>query len=124
MSITTSGPPIAGEDYTLACAVTENVAGLSGNVSVQWMDPGGDVVTQSLGILLHFQTSGLSANLTLTFQPLGTTSGGVYMCLVTLPLPAVVGNITTDASHPVIVESRCNTISWSMVDIIMVTSCG
>ena len=111
MSISTSGAHIAGENYTLACAVTKKVAGLSGNVSVQWVDPGGDVVTQNPGIVLHFQTSGLTTNLTLTFQPLGTTSGGVYSCQVTLPSPAVVGGvITTGASQPVNVESRWKTI--------------
>ena len=45
------------------------------------------------------------SSLALTFQPLNTSSGGLYTCLATLPSPAVAENITANTSHEVIVKS-------------------
>ena len=95
------GSTVAGETYSLICSVTEDVAGLTGSPSVQWIGPDNSTAVSTTGSMSN-QTS---SELTLTFQPLTHSSGGLYTCIATLPSPAVSGNITAVTSQEVIVES-------------------
>ena len=95
------GSTVAGNTYSLVCSVTEDVAGLTGSPSVQWIGPDGSTAVSTTGSMSN-QTS---SSLTLTFQPLTTSSGGLYTCLATLPSPAVTGDITANTSLEVIVKS-------------------
>ena len=92
---------VAGDTYSLVCSVTEDIEGLTGNPSVQWLGPHDSAVVPTTGSMSN-QTS---SSLTLTFEPLATSSGGKYKCLATLPSPAVTGDITANTSQAVIVES-------------------
>ena len=99
-----SGSSGAGENYTLVCTVTK-IVGLTDSPSVLWRDPAGSTVVQRTGIFLDNQTFGQTTNFMLNFQPLKTSSAGEYVCLVTLPSPAIMGDITVNASQVVTIES-------------------
>ena len=107
-----SGSAIANEAYSLICSVTEEITGLTGSPSVQWIGPDDNTVVPTTGSMSN-QTS---SSVTLTFQPLTTSSGGLYTCLATLPSPAVTGDITVSISQPVIVESMLlNVVSHTSI---------
>ena len=95
------GSTIAGDTYSLVCSVTEDIEGLTGNPSVQWLGPHNSAVIPTTGIMSN-QTS---SSLTLTFKPLATSSGGKYTCLATLPSPSITRNITANTSQAVTVQS-------------------
>ena len=107
-----SGSAIADEAYSLICSVTEEITGLTGTPSAQWIGPDDNTVVPTTGSMSN-QTS---SSATLTFQPLTTSSGGLYICLATLPSPAVTGDITANTSQAVVVESMLlNVISHTRI---------
>ena len=96
-----SGSAIADEAYSLICSVTEEITGLTGTPSVQWIGPDGTTLVPTTGSMSN-QTS---SSVVLSFEPVTTYSGGLYICLATLPSPAVTGDITANTSQAVVVES-------------------
>ena len=77
ISISATGVPTAGEEYTLTCSV--NVS--AGTPSIQWQYSNGSNVTTGGDITVGSQeTSGTVTTLTLTFNPLLTSHGGEYIC--------------------------------------------
>ena len=109
-----SGSAVANEAYSLICSVTEEITGLTGTPSVQWIEPDDITVVPTTGSMSN-QTS---SSAVLSFQPLTTSSGGLYTCLATLPSPAVTGDITANTSQAVVVESMLlNVISHTIARI-------
>ena len=104
VSISPSGSGVAGSTYTLTCTVSEDITGLTGTPTVQWMIPSGlagDVAEGNLSI--GDQTS----TRTLTFFPLLTSHGSDgYTCLGVLSSPAVEDDITAIKSSTVTVTSK------------------
>ena len=96
VNITTSGgDTVAGEQYTLTCAVTvPESSGLSGTPTVVWTgDEGKTGVTEGIA-----ETSGRVTTLTLIFNPLQDSQDGDYTCSATLPAgmdPATGMNVFT-----------------------------
>ena len=77
ISITATGVPTSGEEYTLTCSV--NVS--AGTPSIQWQYHNGNVVATGGDITVGSpQPSGTTTTLTLTFNPLHTSHGGEYIC--------------------------------------------
>ena len=77
ISISATGAPTAGEEYTLTCSV--NVS--AGSPSLQWQYSNGSNVITGGDITVGSQeTSGTVTTLTLTFNPLLTSCRGEYFC--------------------------------------------
>ena len=76
VTIVTSGEPTAEETYSLTCTVESNVP-----PTVQWLysSNGTAVGTQ--------MTTGSTTTLTLSFNPLHTSHGGLYTCQSTIGTP-------------------------------------
>ena len=97
VDISQTGSGVAGDNYTLTCTVTENIDGLTGSPTVQWMGLSGNVVKDSSS------TGDQTSSLTLTFSPLLTSHGGDgYTCEGT----AMGGNITANLSLNLTVASK------------------
>ena len=77
ISISTTGVPTAGEEYTLTCRVIVS----AGTPTIQWQYSNGNMVTTGGDITVGSpETSGTVTTLTLTFNPLQTSHGGEYSC--------------------------------------------
>ena len=96
--ITESGLPHAGEVYTLVCSVEVS----PGSPNVTWMHDGRVVSSEANITVGDMETTGTTTTLTLTFNPLRTSHGGVYTC------QSVVGKseLTETAIKAVTVESK------------------
>ena len=90
-----SGVPISGETYNLTCTVEANVP-----QTVQWLySSNGDEVTNVSGITVETQrTTGSTTTLTLSFNPLHTSHGGLYTCRSTTDTPPSTVNATRNVT--------------------------
>ena len=102
----TGTAPSAGESYTLTCTI-EVVEGLIVRPDVEWLDPDNNAVATGGDITVGSpETSGTTTTLTLTFNPLLTSYGGVYTCKANIIIEAVSVDITGSDSFEVIVQSK------------------
>ena len=77
ISISATGVPTAGEEYTLTCRVIVS----AGSPTIQWQYSNGNMVATGGDITVGSpETSGTVTTLILTFNPLLTTRGGEYIC--------------------------------------------
>ncbi len=93
-----SGVPIAGEEYSLSCMVSENIAGLTGERMTVWMDSNGNVMGSD-GITL----TSFNGTSNLTFNPLRATNADTYTCTGSLPSPALSTLLTVTQQQRVVV---------------------
>lgn len=83
ITVTDSGTPSAGENYTLTCNVSIITGVVDGTVvSVAWLDSSGNLVQSSSSTLVN----------TLYFEPLVLSHGGQYTCnsSITIPMTSTV----------------------------------
>ena len=98
ISISATGVPTAGEEYSLTCSI--NVS--AGSPSLQWQYSNGNVVATGGDITVSSQeTSGSITTLTLTFNSLQTSHGGEYICR-----SVVEGTVERTAMENVTVQSE------------------
>ena len=95
VTIMDSGAPISGETYNLICTVEANVP-----PTVQWLySSNSTVVMNDSGITVGTQrTTGSTTTLTLSFNLLHTSHGGLYTCQSMIDTPASTVNATADVT--------------------------
>ena len=102
-----SGSLVAGEMYTLTCAVVELIDGLTGMPTLQWINSEDSPLVTGDGITVsELNSTDTSATLTLVFNPLRTSHGGKYICRAMLESPPVEGGIVDSITETVIVQSE------------------
>ena len=102
MEITPEGPSTAGFEHTLICRVT-SAENLVSSPDVVWMNglDSGDAITVGQAV-----TEGSVTTRNLTFNPLRTSHGGMYTCMVAINIPAASVAVMNDASTTVNVQSK------------------
>ena len=100
--------PVAGEVYTLICTVTVDEF-LQANLTLSWsrLESDGD-------ILITGHQLSKENNIILSFNPLNTSHGGMYVCEATI---TIAGNVlliqTINDSQTLYVQSKfTKKISW------------
>lgn len=79
-SVSAEGSSIAGESLTVICSITR-VNDIVGNVTVQWIGPGGTQVISSESVTVGAPTTtGATTSSSLQFSALRASSGGQYTC--------------------------------------------
>ena len=68
--------PMAGEEFRMTCLAVSN-----GQAILSWIDPRGDIVTSNNP---HITLELVNGDLSLLFQPLYTSHGGVYTCVASV----------------------------------------
>lgn len=87
-TVTQTGSPVAGNEFSVTCEVTKTVAGLINSPTAMW-------TAQGSGIQVTSPSTGVSI---LTFSSLKTMQGGTYICEGSLLSPAL--------ASPLILEQR------------------
>ena len=109
VSITDEGQPIAGYfDYALICSVKRdhNLSSLS-NLTVQWLDSSGSVVTgeKNINVSGSGPTNDAVLISRLNFSSLYTSQAGVYTCRASLTIPDTLNNYSIETNFSVYVKS-------------------
>ena len=102
MVTASSGSSIAGSVYSLVCTVTV-VDGLVLVPDVMWMKDGRIFVNGTDTTL----TRNVSGYLNLTFNPLRTSHGGQYTCIVTVSIQQVLLLSSNSTLVNIFVGSKC-----------------
>ena len=98
-SISSIGPSVAGYNYTLTCTVTL-IEGMSGAPNIWWTDADGQLVSSSGDIILYDPlTTGRTTTLTLYFDPIRMTDGGMYICMASVPSLALTAPQNSSTNH-------------------------
>ena len=104
-SIRSIGPSVAGYNYTLTCIATL-IEGMSDTPNIWWTHTDDQLVSSVGDIILHGPiTTGLSTTLTLYFDPIRTMDGGTYICIASVPSPALTAPVNSSTTYDIIVLS-------------------
>ena len=104
MIISSTGPSTAGETCSLTCDVSL-IQDLRESPVIQWVGPVGRIEDETL-VGMTLSSSSPSTTMTLTFDPLHTSHGGVYWCMVSVIDPEASLSIGANSSHIVTVQSK------------------
>ncbi len=111
VTITVSGDSMAGSSLSLLCTATPPIP-LVIPPTVSW-------IQQDLADTVTPVTFYPSASVTLTFNPLRTSRGGVYVCVAGYNIPAAdLPDLSNNASTIVSVQSR--SLSHSNVVLLLI----
>lgn len=105
--ITSDGDPVAGNLYSLTCAVTEN---LTVDGVITWMNSTGSPLSLGSGVMVgDMNVTGNTATRQLRFNPLRTSHGGGYTCTANLTFPPEVSipDVNASTSVSLAVLSKC-----------------
>ena len=96
--------------------MTKNNLGLTNPPSAQWIGPNDSEVMPTAGIKVEsLSDEELVSSVRLTFSPLRTSLGGVYICRGVISTPAVAGGVVVvSKSSTVTVQSECVYLSRQM----------
>ena len=100
MTVSTSSVTLAGEQLSLTCTATV-IEFLKTTPTLTWTLPGNSDHT-SVGVTSRLETT---SNITLNFNPLRTSHGGLYVCEATVNISGVPPQSQT-ASDTVRVQSK------------------
>ena len=96
---------MAGYNYTLTCTATL-IEGMSDTPSIWWTHTDDQLVSSGGDIILHDPiTTGLSTILTLYFDPIRIMDGGIYICVASVPSPALTAPLNSSTAYDIIVLS-------------------
>ena len=96
---------MAGYNYTLTCTATL-IEGMSDTPSIWWTHTDDQLVSSGGDIILHDPiTTGLSTILTLYFDPIRIMDGGMYICVASVPSPALTAPLNSSTAYDIIVLS-------------------
>ena len=102
--ISSSGPSTAGETHSLTCDVAL-AQDLRESPVIEWVGPEGPIEDGAVdGVTLS--SSSPATTMTLTFDPLGTSHGGVYWCSASVIDPEARLSISANSSHIIRVQSK------------------
>ncbi|XP_064387176.1 uncharacterized protein LOC135335578 [Halichondria panicea] len=100
-TVTSSGPPMAGQSYTLTCTVTGGEA-LNPTISYQWFEG------SSTRVMLP------TTSVDLTFDPLHLSDAGQYSCDVIVSSPSLTSDLTASSGvEDLIIQIPPPTVSVS-----------
>ena len=109
VEVTPEGSSRAGMDYKLTCSVTSDT-NLFSPPTLVWMYSdgiGGSIVDSSNGITVGQPvTVGAVTTLSLMFEPLHTSDGGMYTCTASITIPIAAVDIMNSETIPVNVQSK------------------
>ena len=108
VSISRAGNPTAGEMFALTCSVTV-VENLYTPPAIEWQYSNGSIITSGENIELEGPlSSGRMSNLTLRFNQIRTSDGGLYNCQATITIPvAAISDLTNASAMNVTVQGLC-----------------
>ena len=104
-SITRSGKPVAGSEFTLICHSTETISGLTNMPTAIW-NVNGELVTSGNDITVAALSNDTVAIATVTFDPLRASHGKVYRCVGDLMSPAQEESIQETSEELVTVHCK------------------
>ena len=104
-SVTRSGRPVAGSEFTLNCVITEDISGLANMPTAVWMADG-EPVTSGGDITIAMSQLDTTATAALTFDPLKASHGKVYRCVGDLISPAQEDSIQVISEELLTIQSK------------------
>ena len=108
-NVVTSGPPVAGLEFSMNCVVYENITGLNNMPTATWLDADDTPLTTGNDITITSSQNETVAVTTLKFNPLRAShgeGGEVYRCVGNLMSPAPTSLIEVDVEEVLIVQSK------------------
>ncbi len=107
MAVAVTGTYMAGSSLSLLCTVTPPIP-LVTSPTVSWLS-----VVESDGVTVTSNLAVSQSTVTVTFDPLTTSQGRVYVCVAGYNIPeANLPNLNTTASTTVAVQSKLISVSF------------